>query len=60
MQKACKNCHLITSEGACPACKGQDFADKWRGFVIIINPEISDVAKKMGVSLPGRYALKLL
>lgn len=57
--KACKNCHYLTSKNVCPVCKSQAFAERWKGFVQIANPGKSKVAKTLGISVPGRYALKL-
>ncbi|MGZ4926278.1 MAG: transcription elongation factor subunit Spt4 [Halobacteriota archaeon] len=29
----------------------------WSGYLIIIDPKRSEVAKRMNIDLPGRYAL---
>lgn len=58
--KACKNCKYVIEEGdVCPACKGTDLTTNWKGFVIVVDIEKSEVAQKMGVSLPGKYALRM-
>jgi RNA polymerase subunit RPABC4/transcription elongation factor Spt4 len=31
----------------------------WSGYVVIIDPEKSQIAKRLGVKLPGEYALKV-
>ena len=59
MEKACSECHYITSKSVCPACKGQNLVDKWKGVVYIFDASRSDIAEKMGVTLPGKYALRL-
>lgn len=58
--KACRTCRMIIEEGReCPNCKGTSFTTFWRGYVVITNPEKSEVAKKMGITKKGEYALRL-
>ena len=58
--KACKNCKFIIEEGdMCPACKGTELTTNWKGFVIVLDTDKSEVAQKMGVTLPGKYALRM-
>ncbi len=58
--KACKNCKYIVESGdVCPICKGTDLTTNWKGFVIIVDPSNSEIAKKMGITIPGKYALRL-
>jgi DNA-directed RNA polymerase subunit E" len=59
VEKACKRCKRITTEKQCPICKGQELTPNWRGLVVIINPEKSEIAKQLNVELPGKYALKV-
>lgn len=59
MDKACKNCHYLSNSTTCPICKSQSFTDRWRGFVIINDPSRSHIADQMGISMPGKYALRL-
>ncbi len=56
---ACKNCHLISTSNRCPECKTMSMSDDWIGISIIIDPEKSQIAKKLGVKGPGRYAIKV-
>jgi len=58
--KACRSCRKVIEKGKeCPACNGTAFTTFWRGYVEIIDPEKSGIAKKMGVSSIGKYALRL-
>ena len=59
VEKACRNCHAITTGNVCPNCKTTSLSDDWTGILIIINPEESKVAEKLGITKPGRYALKV-
>lgn len=56
--KACKQCSFITEMDACPRC-GSQTSKEWQGFVAVIDFEKSDIAKKMGITANGRYALKV-
>lgn len=58
--KACKKCRRIIEKGnVCPVCKSTDLTTNWKGFVIVIDPLNSEIAKKLGIKLPGKYALRL-
>jgi len=58
--KACTNCRLIVMEGPeCPACHGQSLTEKFMGQLIVVDPEKSEIGKKLEVKMPGRYAIKL-
>lgn len=58
-EKVCNNCHRIVEGDVCPACKESDFSDEWRGYVIILDSESSQIAERMNVDTPGRYALRV-
>ncbi|MDD3083851.1 MAG: DNA-directed RNA polymerase, subunit E'' [Candidatus ainarchaeum sp.] len=59
-EKACRECRFLIEEGEkCPNCGNATFTTFWRGYVIIINPENSEIAKKMGIAKMGKYALRL-
>ncbi len=55
---ACKNCHILTEEKVCPQC-AVPTSKRWQGYIIIRNAEISQIAAKMNIKKPGRYALKV-
>ncbi len=56
--KACKVCSFITDEDVCPRCRGETSKD-WQGYVVIVDHEKSEIAKKMGIDTNGRYALRV-
>jgi DNA-directed RNA polymerase subunit E" len=49
---------MITSKERCPVCKNPT-SSNWSGLVIITDPENSDVAKELNVTLKGEYALRV-
>ena len=58
--KACRSCRYVIEEGnTCPKCQGTAFTTFWKGYVVIIDPEKSQIAEKMGIANPGKYALRL-
>jgi DNA-directed RNA polymerase subunit E" len=58
-EKACKNCRFVSNGPVCPNCKSSNLSDDWSGLVIIVDPTASEVAKKMAIKTPGRYALRV-
>jgi len=59
VEKACKKCRMIVEGDVCPICKGSDLTSSWKGMTIIFDPEESEIAKKLNITVPGRYALRL-
>ncbi|MHA1714492.1 MAG: transcription elongation factor subunit Spt4 [Promethearchaeota archaeon] len=59
-EKACKKCNLISSRtSTCPRCKTHTLSDNFMSMVIILDPEHSQVAEKLKIKEPGKYALKV-
>jgi DNA-directed RNA polymerase subunit E" len=60
MDKACKKCKMIISQGnVCPVCGIADLTNKWSGYITVLNIEKSEVAKKLGITMNGRYAINV-
>jgi len=57
--KVCRDCHRVVDGETCVVCGTANISEDWAGYLVIIDPEHSDVAKKMNIKLPGRYALKV-
>ena len=63
---ACGECNRILAEPEkksdppqCMQCPGAPVTTDWQGFVVILDPDRSEVAKRLNVSDPGNYALKV-
>ena len=57
--KACKICSTIFETGEkCPKCDSKDHTDSFKGRIIILSPEKSEIAKKLKLSEKGNFALK--
>ena len=57
-KKVCKNCKIFVDEQKCPICGNNQFLTNWKGRVIILDPEQSEIAKKLNIKRKGTYALK--
>ncbi len=58
--KACKKCRMIITHGdKCPLCGGTDLTNKWSSYVVVLNAEKSDIAKKLGAKMNSTYALNI-
>jgi len=58
----CRECHRVQDadeEQACVACGSTSLTEDWAGYVVITHPDTSDIAEKMDISEPGKYALKV-
>ena len=58
MLRACKKCRYLTEEKICPVCGGET-SKSWQGYLIVLDWEKSAIAKKMGITVNGKYALKV-
>ena len=58
-KKACKHDKYLTNEAQCPLCKGTSFVTNWKGRIYITNYEKSEIAKKIGITSNGEYAIKV-
>ena len=57
---ACRKCKFInTDPNVCKNCGSTDLTKEWYGYVIIIDPEKSEIAKKLGIKISGKFALKV-
>jgi len=57
--KACRNCRFISKGPVCPNCKSTALSDDWVGLVIVVDPARSEIGKKIGVTEPGKYAIRV-
>ncbi len=57
-QKACKICKTIHEEKLCPKCESKEHTEAFKGKIIVLNPEQSEIAKKIGLTEKGEFAIK--
>ena len=58
-EMACRKCKYVTTGKVCPACKSSDLTPDWNGIVLVVEPSDSIVAKTLGITEKGKYALKV-
>ena len=58
-EKACTRCKRIVEGNVCIACRGREFTTDFQGYLLVVEPEKSEVAKRLGITMPGRYCLSL-
>jgi len=59
MKKICKKCKLFVEGTNCPVCKSNQFADSFKGKIIITDAEKSEIAEKLEIKVKGEYAIKI-
>ena len=57
--QACRECHRIVTGSTCSVCGSNSLSSDWSGYVVIIDPSRSSIAKKLNVNLSGKYVLKV-
>lgn len=57
-QKACKKCKTIYTGAKCPKCGAEEYSDSFKGKILILNPEESEVAKRLKIADKGEYAVR--
>ncbi|HIG02805.1 MAG TPA: DNA-directed RNA polymerase, subunit E'' [Candidatus Poseidoniales archaeon] len=58
---ACGECHRILEDGIdqCPHHPAAKVSSDHQGYVLILNPNRSEIAKRLNIEEPGKYALKV-
>ncbi len=58
--KACKKCKAVVESGnTCPICGSQELIDSYKGKLVVLRPEESEIAKNVKITKKGTYAVKL-
>lgn len=59
-EMVCKNCRIVISHGdKCPLCGSTELTSRWNGYVIMLNADKSDIAKKLGLKVNSIFALNI-
>jgi len=57
--KACKICNTIFESGdKCPKCDSKELTEGFKGRIVVINPEKSELAQKINLKDKGNFAIK--
>jgi len=58
-EKACRICNRIYESGdKCPDCGARESTDSFKGRIVVVNPEKSDIAQKLKIKSKGNFAIK--
>ena len=57
-QKACKICNTIHEAEKCPKCDSKELVDNFKGRIVVVNPEKSEIASKLNLKNKGNFAIK--
>jgi DNA-directed RNA polymerase subunit E" len=58
-EKACKICKTIYEEGdKCPKCGSKEYTEGFKGRIVVLNSEKSEIATKLNLKDKGTYAIK--
>jgi DNA-directed RNA polymerase subunit E" len=58
-EKACKNCRTIYAGAKCTSCGGGEGFEGFKGRVNVLDPEKSEIAKEIGITKKGSFAIRL-
>lgn len=57
--KACKICNTIFEQGEkCPKCESKEITESFKGRIVLLDPEKSEIANKINIKEKGNFALK--
>jgi len=57
--KACRRCRALVEGNRCGACGEISLSSEWFGYLIVEDPERSEIARHLSIKKPGRYALRV-
>ncbi len=58
-QKACKICKTIYEGEKCPRCESKESTESFKGRIVLLNPEKSEIAQKLKLKEKGNFAIKI-
>jgi DNA-directed RNA polymerase subunit E" len=56
---ACRQCKAIFEGGKCPKCGSTEASESFKGKVIVLKPEESEIAKNLKIKEKGHFAVKI-
>lgn len=57
-EKACKICMRIYEGDECPNCGAKETTDSFKGKIEVLDPEKSEIAKKLNLKAKGTFAIR--
>jgi DNA-directed RNA polymerase subunit E" len=59
VERVCRVCKMIVEGHECPNCGNKELADSYKGKVVVVNPEQSEISKNLKIIKKGAYAVRL-
>jgi DNA-directed RNA polymerase subunit E" len=50
---------IVADADKCPLCQSTELTEKFSGQLVVVDPEKSEIGRKLGVKAPGTYAIKI-
>jgi len=57
-EKACKICNTIYEGDKCPKCESKESTESFKGKIVVLNSEESEIAQKLNIKSKGNFAIK--
>ena len=58
--KACKVCNRIFETGEkCPECGAKENTESFKGRIVVLDTEKSEIAQKLNIKEKGNFAIKV-
>lgn len=60
--KACKLCRTIVEPGEgdkCTNCQSKEITEGFKGRIVVVDPEKSELAQKLNLKEKGNFAIKV-
>jgi len=58
-EKACKNCKTVYMTAKCPKCGSKESTDSFKGKIVVLNSEKSEIANNLQIKEKGEFAIRL-
>ncbi len=58
-EMAWRKCKFVTTGKVCPVCKSSDLTPDWTGIALVVDPSHSQIARTLGITEKGKYALRV-
>jgi DNA-directed RNA polymerase subunit E" len=59
VEKACKKCKFVFEGHKCPKCGSEEITEGFKGKVVVLKPEESEIAKNLKLKEKGTFAIKV-
>lgn len=58
-ERVCKQCKFICNDDICPNCNSKEIVDNFKGRIIVLDVDQSEIAKNLKFTKKGNFAIKL-